>query len=58
MSKSFGLTEKEMRKIKIRKLRDHDVSEIVSIQESILQKKVSKKSFGPEKADRQVLGDF
>jgi len=31
------------RKIKIRKLRDHDVSEIVSIQESILQKKVSKK---------------
>jgi ribosomal protein S18 acetylase RimI-like enzyme len=44
MSRSYGLTEKEMRgKIKIRKLRGRDVPEIVSIQESILQKKVSKK---------------
>jgi ribosomal protein S18 acetylase RimI-like enzyme len=44
MSKSFGLTEKEMgREIKIRKIRAEDVSEIVSIQESILQKRVSRK---------------
>jgi ribosomal protein S18 acetylase RimI-like enzyme len=44
MSRSFGLSEKEMgREIKIRKIRAEDVSEIVSIQESILQKKVSKK---------------
>jgi ribosomal protein S18 acetylase RimI-like enzyme len=44
MSRSFGLSEKEMgRKIKIRKIRPEDVPEIVSIQESILQKKVSKK---------------
>ncbi len=44
MSRSFGLTEKEMgREIKIRKIRAEDVPEIVSIQESILQKKVSKK---------------
>ncbi|MDP2967960.1 MAG: GNAT family N-acetyltransferase [Deltaproteobacteria bacterium] len=44
MSRSFGLTEKKMEKgIKIRKIRAEDVSEIVAIQESILQKKVSKK---------------
>ncbi|MEW6375829.1 MAG: GNAT family N-acetyltransferase [Thermodesulfobacteriota bacterium] len=44
MSKSFGLTDKEMgRKIKVRKIEAEDVPEIVSIQESILQKKVSKK---------------
>ena len=44
MSRSFGLTEKKMEKgIKIRKIRAKDVSEIVAIQESILQKKVSKK---------------
>ena len=44
MSRSFGLSKKEMgREIKIRKIRAEDVSEIVSIQESILQKKVSKK---------------
>ena len=44
MSRSFGLTEKKMEKgIKIRKFRAEDVSEIVAIQESILQKKVSKK---------------
>jgi ribosomal protein S18 acetylase RimI-like enzyme len=44
MSKSFGLTDREMeREIKVRKLKAEDVSEIVSIQESILQKKVSKK---------------
>ena len=44
MSRSFGLTEKEMEKgIKIRKIKAEDVSEIVSIQESILQKKVSRK---------------
>jgi ribosomal protein S18 acetylase RimI-like enzyme len=44
MSKSFGLTDKEMGKeIKVRKIEAEDVPEIVSIQESILQKKVSKK---------------
>ncbi|HMK75821.1 MAG TPA: GNAT family N-acetyltransferase [Thermodesulfobacteriota bacterium] len=44
MSRSFGLSEKEMgRKTKIRKIRPQDLPEIVSIQESILQKKVSKK---------------
>jgi ribosomal protein S18 acetylase RimI-like enzyme len=44
MSKSLGLIEKEnKKKIKIRKIRYEDVPEIVSIQESILQKKVSKK---------------
>lgn len=44
MSRSFGLSKKETgREIKIRKIRAEDVSEIVSIQESILQKKVSKK---------------
>jgi ribosomal protein S18 acetylase RimI-like enzyme len=44
MSRSFGLTEKKMEKgIKIRKIRAEDVFEIVAIQESILQKKVSKK---------------
>jgi len=38
------LTEKKMEKgIKIRKIRAEDVPEIVAIQESILQKKVSKK---------------
>jgi ribosomal protein S18 acetylase RimI-like enzyme len=38
------LTEKKMEKgIKIRKIRAEDVSEIVAIQESIMQKKVSKK---------------
>jgi len=38
------LSKKETgREIKIRKIRAEDVSEIVSIQESILQKKVSKK---------------
>ena len=44
MSRSSGLTEKKMEKgIKIRKIRAEDFSEIVAIQESILQKKVSKK---------------
>jgi len=44
MSKSFGLTEKRVGEdIKIRKIEAEDVPEIVSIQESILQKKVSKK---------------
>ena len=44
MSKSFGLTDKGMgREIKVRKIETKDVPEIVSIQESILQKKVSKK---------------
>ncbi|MGQ9646368.1 MAG: GNAT family N-acetyltransferase [Thermodesulfobacteriota bacterium] len=44
MSKSFGLTEKKTgREIKVRKIAAEDVPEIVSIQESILQKKVSKK---------------
>jgi ribosomal protein S18 acetylase RimI-like enzyme len=44
MSKSFGLTDKEMGKeIKVRKIEAEDAPEIVSIQESILQKKVSKK---------------
>lgn len=44
MSKSFGSIEKEIkRNIKIRKIRYEDVPEIVSIQESILQKKVSKR---------------
>ncbi len=44
MSRSFGSTEKEMkRNIKIRKIKYEDVPEIVSIQESILQKKVSKR---------------
>ena len=44
MSRSSGLTEKMIGKgIKIRKIRAEDVPEIVSIQESILQKKVSKK---------------
>ncbi len=44
MSRSFGLTEKETgRETKIRKIKPGDVPEIVSIQEAILQKKVSKK---------------
>jgi ribosomal protein S18 acetylase RimI-like enzyme len=44
MSKSFGLTDKETgREIKVRKIEVEDVPEIVSIQESILQKKISKK---------------
>ena len=44
MSRSFGSSEKETgRQIKIRKVRAGDVPELVSIQESILQKKVSKK---------------
>ena len=44
MSRSFGSSEKKMgREIKIRKIRAEDVPEIVSIQESILQKKISKK---------------
>ena len=44
MSRSFGLTEKKMEKgIKIQKIRAEDLSEIVGIQESILQRKVSKK---------------
>jgi ribosomal protein S18 acetylase RimI-like enzyme len=44
MSKSFGLTEKRAGgDIKIRKIEAEDVPEIVSIQESILQKKISKK---------------
>ena len=44
MSRLFGLTEKEMGKeIKVRKIEAEDAPEIVSIQESILQKKVSKK---------------
>jgi len=44
MSRSFESSEKEIgREIKIRKIRGEDVPEIVSIQESILQKKVSKK---------------
>ncbi|MGZ3593348.1 MAG: N-acetyltransferase family protein [Syntrophales bacterium] len=43
MSRSFGSNRKEMgRKIRIRMIRAEDISEIVSIQESILQKKVSK----------------
>lgn len=44
MLKSYGLTDREKKKkIKVRKIRYEDVHEIVSIQESILQKKVSKK---------------
>jgi len=44
MSRSFGSSEKGMgRQIKVRKIRAGDVPELVSIQESILQKKVSKK---------------
>jgi ribosomal protein S18 acetylase RimI-like enzyme len=44
MSKSFGSSEKGIgRQIKVRKIRAGDVPELVSIQESILQKKVSKK---------------
>ena len=44
MSRSSVLTEKGMAKgIKIRKIKAEDVSQIVAIQESILQKKVSKK---------------
>ena len=44
MSRSFGLSEKEIgREVKIRKIRAEDVPKIVSIQESILQKKISKK---------------
>jgi len=44
MSKSFGLTEEKMgREIKVRKIDAADVPQIVSIQESILQKKISKK---------------
>jgi len=44
MSRSSALTDKGMATgIKIRKIRTQDVPEIVSIQESILQKKVSKK---------------
>jgi ribosomal protein S18 acetylase RimI-like enzyme len=44
MSRSFGSNRKEMgRKIRIRMIRAEDISEIVSIQESILQKRVSKK---------------
>jgi ribosomal protein S18 acetylase RimI-like enzyme len=44
MSKSFGLTDQKTgREIKVRKIETKDVPEIVSIQESILQKKVSKK---------------
>lgn len=44
MSRLLGSTEKEMKKnIKIRKIKYEDVPEIVSIQESILQKKVSKR---------------
>ncbi len=44
MSRSSGLTEKERRKgVHIREIRARDVPEIVSIQESILQKKISKK---------------
>ncbi|MGZ3557469.1 MAG: N-acetyltransferase family protein [Thermodesulfobacteriota bacterium] len=43
MSRSFGSNDKEMgREIRIRMIRAEDVPEIVSIQESILQKKVSK----------------
>jgi len=43
-SRSSGLTEEKMEKgIQIRKIRAEDVSGIVAIQESILQKKVSKK---------------
>lgn len=43
MSRSFGLTDTEMkREIKIRKIKAEDTPEIVAIQESILQKKVSK----------------
>jgi ribosomal protein S18 acetylase RimI-like enzyme len=44
MSRSSGLTEKKMEKgIKIRKIGIEDVPEIVAIQESILQKKVSRR---------------
>ncbi len=44
MSRSFGSSEKQTgREIKIRKIRAEDVPEIVSIQESILQRKISKK---------------
>ena len=44
MSRSFGSSEKKTgRKIKIRKIKSEDLAEIISIQESILQKKVSKK---------------
>lgn len=44
MSRSSVLTEEGMIKgIKIRKIRTDDITEVVAIQESILQKKVSKK---------------
>ena len=44
MSRSFGLSEKQIEKeIKIRKIRAEDVPKIVSIQESILQRRISKK---------------
>jgi len=44
MSRSFGLSERGIgREIKIREIRTEDIPQIVSIQESILQKKISKK---------------
>jgi len=44
MSRSFGLTEKMIGKgIKIRNIKAKDIPQIVAIQESIIQKKVSKK---------------
>jgi ribosomal protein S18 acetylase RimI-like enzyme len=44
MSKSFGSTEKEiLKETKFRRIRPSDIPEIAAIQESILQKKVSRK---------------
>ncbi len=44
MSRSFGLSERGIgREIKIRGIRAEDIPQIVSIQESILKKKISKR---------------
>ncbi len=44
MSRSFGLSERGIgREIKIREIRAEDIPQIVSIQESLLKKKISKK---------------
>ncbi len=44
MSRSFGLSERGSgREIRIREIRTEDIPQIVSIQESILQRKISKK---------------
>ncbi len=44
MSRSFGLSERGIgREIKVREIRADDIPQIVSIQESLLKKKISKK---------------